>query len=429
MKGATGRAANTGPSAMSSLRPLIPLLIAAGILLAGNGLQGTLIALRGAEEGFSETLIGLMGSAYFAGFLIGCLCVPRLLRAVGHIRAFAALAAMGAAGSLLLILFVDPIAWIAIRFLSGICFSSLFTTIESWLNSAASNGNRARLLAVYRIIDIGAVTGSQYMLPALGIEGFTVFAVMAMMITLSLVPVSMADRSNPKPPAEFSLNLPAVWRISPLAAFGCLSVGLTNSAFRIVGPIYGQSIGLSVSEIATFMSAGIIGGAVMQYPLGALSDRRDRRQILLGTTIGALISALIIVWFAGDDRTANMLLVFLFGAFAMSLYSLSVAHANDHAKKDQFVQLAAGLLFFYSVGAMAGPLLASLLMQRFGPHALFAYTALIYAVLIAVTIYRMRARPAVPRAHRPRFAALLRTSPVFMRMARRSRNSRPANDG
>ncbi len=429
MKGATGRAANTGPSAMSSLRPLIPLLIAAGILLAGNGLQGTLIALRGAEEGFSETLIGLMGSAYFAGFLIGCLCVPRLLRAVGHIRAFAALAAMGAAGSLLLILFVDPIAWIAIRFLSGICFSSLFTTIESWLNSAASNSNRARLLAVYRIIDIGAVTGSQYMLPALGIEGFTVFAVMAMMITLSLVPVSMADRSNPKPPAEFSLNLPAVWRISPLAAFGCLSVGLTNSAFRIVGPIYGQSIGLSVSEIATFMSAGIIGGAVMQYPLGALSDRRDRRQILLGTTIGALISALIIVWFAGDDRTANMLLVFLFGAFAMSLYSLSVAHANDHAKKDQFVQLAAGLLFFYSVGAMAGPLLASLLMQRFGPHALFAYTALIYAVLIAVTIYRMRARPAVPRAHRPRFAALLRTSPVFMRMARRSRNSRPANDG
>lgn len=429
MKGATGRAANTGPSAMSSLRPLIPLLIAAGILLAGNGLQGTLIALRGAEEGFSETLIGLMGSAYFAGFLIGCLCVPRLLRAVGHIRAFAALAAMGAAGSLLLILFVDPIAWIAIRFLSGICFSSLFTTIESWLNSAASNSNRARLLAVYRIIDIGAVTGSQYMLPALGIEGFTVFAVMAMMITLSLVPVSMADRSNPKPPAEFSLNLPAVWRISPLAAFGCLSVGLTNSAFRIVGPIYGQSIGLSVSEIATFMSAGIIGGAVMQYPLGALSDRRDRRQILLGTTIGALISALIIVWFAGDDRTANMLLVFLFGAFAMSLYSLSVAHANDHAKKDQFVQLAAGLLFFYSVGAMAGPLLASLLMQRFGPHALFAYTALIYAVLIAVTIYRMRARPAVPRAHRPRFAALLRTSPVFMRMARRSRNSRTANDG
>ncbi|WP_113156252.1 MFS transporter [Nitratireductor sp. OM-1] len=414
---------------MSSLRPLIPLLIAAGILLAGNGLQGTLIALRGAEEGFSETLIGLMGSAYFAGFLIGCLCVPRLLRAVGHIRAFAALAAMGAAGSLLLILFVDPIAWIAIRFLSGICFSSLFTTIESWLNSAASNSNRARLLAVYRIIDIGAVTGSQYMLPALGIEGFTVFAVMAMMITLSLVPVSMADRSNPKPPAEFSLNLPAVWRISPLAAFGCLSVGLTNSAFRIVGPIYGQSIGLSVSEIATFMSAGIIGGAVMQYPLGALSDRRDRRQILLGTTIGALISALIIVWFAGDDRTANMLLVFLFGAFAMSLYSLSAAHANDHAKKDQFVQLAAGLLFFYSVGAMAGPLLASLLMQRFGPHALFAYTALIYAVLIAVTIYRMRARPAVPRAHRPRFAALLRTSPVFMRMARRSRNSRPANDG
>ncbi|WP_404933255.1 MFS transporter [Nitratireductor sp. L15S-10] len=413
---------------MSSLRPLIPLLIAAGILLAGNGLQGTLIALRGAAEGFSETTIGLMGSAYFAGFLIGCLYVPRLLRAVGHIRAFAALAALGAAGALLLVLFVDPLAWIAVRFLSGICFSSLFTTIESWLNSAAQNTNRARVLAIYRIIDIAAVTGSQYMLPALGIEGFVTFAVMAMMITLSLVPVSMADRSNPKPPAELRLDLAAVWRISPLAAFGCLAVGLTNSAFRIVGPIYGQSIGFSVSEIATFMSAGIIGGAVMQYPLGALSDRHDRRVVLLCTTIGALVSALIIVWFASDSPNANMLLVFLFGAFAMSLYSLSVAHANDHAQKDQFVQLAAGLLFFYSLGAMVGPLLASLLMQRFGPHALFSYTSIVYAVLIGVTFYRMSVRPSVPAARRRRFAALLRTSPVFVRMARRSRNQRSIDD-
>ncbi|WP_048647794.1 MFS transporter [Nitratireductor soli] len=413
---------------MSNLRPLIPLLIAAGILLAGNGLQGTLIALRGAAEGFSPTTIGLMGSAYFAGFLIGCLYIPRLLRAVGHIRAFAALAALGAAGALLLVLFVDPIAWIAIRFLSGICFSSLFTTIESWLNSAAANANRARVLAVYRIIDIVAVTGSQYMIPGLGIEGFVTFAVMAMMITLSLVPVSMADRSNPQPPAEFRLDLKGVWRISPLASIGCIAVGLTNSAFRMVGPIYGQAIGLSVSEIATFMSAGIIGGAVMQYPLGALSDRRDRRQVLLVTTIGAMVSALALSWFAGDDRNANLLLVFLFGAFAMSLYSLSAAHANDHATKDEFVQVAAGLLFFYSIGAMAGPLIASFLMQRFGPHALFSYTSVIYAALVLVTLYRMGVRAAVPAGQRRRFAVLLRTSPVFMRMARRGRAKRPAED-
>ncbi|MCR4268101.1 MFS transporter [Nitratireductor sp. ZSWI3] len=413
---------------MTNLRPLIPLLLAAGILLAGNGLQGTLIALRGAAEGFSPTVIGLMGSAYFAGFLIGCLYVPRLLRAVGHIRAFAALAALGAAGALLLVLFVDPLAWIAVRFLSGICFSSLFTTIESWLNSAAANTNRARVLAIYRIIDIVAVTGSQYMIPGLGIEGFVAFAVMAMMITLSLVPVSMADRSNPKPPAEFRLDLADVWRISPLASIGAAAVGLTNSAFRIVGPIYGQAIGFSVSEIATFMSAGIIGGAVMQYPLGAISDRHDRRQVLLFTTVGALISAIAITWFAGNDRTANLILVFLFGAFAMSLYSLSAAHANDHATKDQFVQVAAGLLFFYSIGAMAGPAIASFLMQALGPHALFSYTAVVYAALVLVTLYRMGVRPGVPAAQRRRFAALLRTSPVFMRMARRSRNKSPAND-
>ncbi|EKF20285.1 major facilitator superfamily protein [Nitratireductor pacificus pht-3B] len=407
---------------------MIPLLVAAGILLAGNGLQGTLIALRGAAEGFSPTTIGLMGSAYFAGFLIGCLYIPRLLRAVGHIRAFAALAALGAAGALLMVLFVDPVAWIAVRFLSGICFSSLFTTIESWLNSAAANANRARVLAVYRIIDIVAVTGSQYMIPGIGIEGFTAFAVMAMMITLSLVPVSMADRSNPQPPAAFRLDLKEVWRISPLASIGCIAVGLTNSAFRMIGPIYGQSIGLSVSEIATFMSAGIIGGAVMQYPLGALSDRRDRRQVLLFTTIGAMISALALSWFAGEDRNANLLLVFLFGAFAMSLYSLSAAHANDHAKRDEYVQVAAGLLFFYSMGAVTGPLVASFLMQHFGPHALFSYTSAIYAMLILVTLYRMGVRPSVPAGQRGRFAALLRTSPVFMRMARRGRNKRPSGE-
>ncbi len=413
---------------MTDLRPLIPLLLAAGILLAGNGLQGTLIALRGAAEGFSPSLIGLMGSAYFAGFLIGCLYVPRLLRAVGHIRAFATLAAIGAAGALLLVLFVNPVAWIVVRFLSGICFSSLFTTIESWLNSAATNSNRARVLAIYRIIDIGAVTGSQYMIPGLGIEGFTTFAVMAMMITLSLVPVSMADRSNPQPPAEFRLDLYEVWRISPLASIGALAVGLTNAAFRIVGPIYGQSIGLSVSGIATFMSAGIVGGAIMQYPLGAISDRYDRRVVFLFTTIGALISAVAITWFAGDDYTANMVLVFLFGAFAMSLYSLSVAHANDHARKDQFVLLAAGLLFFYSAGAIAGPPAASFLMQMFGPQALFSYTSVVYAVLIAVTLYRMGVRRSVPASQRRRFAALLRTSPVFMRMARRGRNRDMTDD-
>jgi len=409
---------------MSSLRPLVPLLIAAGILLGGNGLQATLVALRGGLEGFSPALIGLMGTAYFGGFLLGCLYITQLIRSIGHIRAFASLAALAASGTLLLVLVIDPIMWLIIRFLTGFCFSGLFTVVESWLNSGASNTDRARVLAIYRIIDITSVTGSQYLIPIFGPEGFTIFAVMAIMITLSLVPVSMGDRSNPKPPDEFRLDLASVWRISPLASIGCIAIGTTNGAFRIVGPVYAEQIGLSVADIATFMSAGIIGGAIMQYPLGALSDRWDRRYVLLISTGAAMASALAIAFLAGSGALSNFLWVFLFGSFAMPLYSLSAAHANDYAKSGEFVQVAAGLMFFYSIGAIIGPLASSYLMEQFGPPALFSFTAAIYAIFITVTLYRMRARPAVPAAERGRFIALLRTSPVFVRLTRRGKERR-----
>src|SRR5690606_19175785 len=190
-----------------SLRPLIPILTAAGILLGGNGLQGTLIALRGAQEGFSPAVIGFMGTAYFAGFLLGCLVIVRMMRAVGHIRAFSALAAMAASASLIMAIAIDAGVWTAMRFLSGFCFAGLFTVMEAWLNSGVANKDRARVLALYRIIDLGAVTGSQFLIPVIGPDGFPIFVVMAIMITLSLVPVSLGDRSNPALPDDIKLNL------------------------------------------------------------------------------------------------------------------------------------------------------------------------------------------------------------------------------
>lgn len=405
---------------MSTLRPLFPLLIAAGILLAGNGLQGTLIAVRGAAEGFSPGFIGFTGSAYFAGFLIGCLVIPRILRSVGHIRAFASLAALAAAGSLLLILSVEPVTWSVVRFAMGFCFSGLFTTVESWINWGVSNRDRGRVLSLYRLIDLAAVTGAQYLIPLFGVSGFAIFAVMAIMITLSLVPVSLADRSNPEPPAAFRLELASVWRLSPLACMGCISIGLTNSAFRLVGPIYAQEIGLSISDVATFMSAGIVGGAVLQYPFGLLSDRYDRRTVLLIATTGAMISGMAISAFAGTSALLNFAGIFAFGAFALPLFSLSAAHANDHAIKGEFVQIAAGLMFFFSTGAMMGPLIASFLMEQFGPRFLFSYTSAVHAALLIITVYRMRVRAGVPAEERKGFAPLLRTSPAIFKMARKA---------
>lgn len=412
---------------MNSLRPLIPILTAAGILLGGNGLQGTLIALRGAQEGFSPAVIGFMGTAYFAGFLLGCLVIVRIMRAVGHIRAFSALAAMAACVSLVMVLMIDATVWTATRFISGFCFAGLFTVMESWLNSGVSNQDRARVLAFYRIIDLGAVTGSQFLIPIIGPEGFPIFAVMAIMITLSLVPVSLGDRSNPAPPEDVRLDLRRAWEISPIAAIGCIAIGVTNSAFRTLSPVYAQDIGMSVADVATFVSISIIGGALIQYPLGHASDRHDRRTVLLVTTGLAMAAALALALFAGGDRWLNFALVFVFGSFAMPLFSLSAAHANDRAGKNEYVMLNAALMLFYSIGAIGGPFAAATVMERFGPHALFLFSAVVYAVFIALILWRMRARAPAPSYERGRFTALLRTSTIFARLAQRQAGKEPAD--
>ena len=414
---------------MSSIRPLIPLLLTAGILLGGNGLQGTLIAMRGALEGFQPSTIGFIGTFYFLGFLLGCLSITRMMRAVGHVRSFATLAATASAGTLLLVLVIDPVMWSAIRFATGFCFAGLFTIMESWLNSGVSNTDRARVLALYRIIDIGSVTGAQFMIPVFGAGGFTIFAIMSMMITLSLVPVSLADRSNPVPPEEVGLDLPRVWRISPLACIGCVSVGLTNSAFRTLSPVYAEQIGLSVTDVVTFVSVSIVGGAIIQYPLGYLSDIWDRRTVLLVATAGALLSALGIVFLAGSSPLANFVLVFIFGSFAMPLFSLSAAHANDRAGKGEFVLVNAALMLFYSFGAVVGPLAAAYFMQDYGPTSLFLFSAGVYAVFIAITLYRMGVRPGVPEGRRGHFTALLRTSTMFAKLARRNGSEEDGGKG
>lgn len=406
---------------MHSLRPLIPLLFAAGILLAGNGLIGTLIALRGAIEGFSAPVIGLMGTGYFAGFLIGCLFISRMMRSVGHIRAFSALAAIAASSSLVMAMAVDQYVWTAMRFAHGICFAGLFTIVESWINAGVENRDRARVLAIYRIVDISAVTGSQFLIPAFGAGSFTLFGIMAIMVTMSLVPVSLGDRSNPSPPEFVKLDLRRAWRISPLAVSGCIAVGLSNSAFRMAGPIYAGRIGMDTADIAVFLSLGIVGGALVQYPLGALSDRWDRRRVVLMATIGAMLSAMAIAGFSGNSVTLNFVLIFIFGAFAMPIYSLAVAHANDHAEPHEYVLTSAALLLFYSVGAIVGPFAGSVVIERLGAHWLFAYCALVYAVFTAFTLYRMRVRASVPEGRRGRFAGLLRTSPMISRLARRDK--------
>ncbi len=403
---------------MSAIRPLIPLLMAAGLLLAGNGLFSTLIAVRGAQEGMGAGQIGWMGTTYFIGFLIGCITVPRLLHEVGHIRTFAALAALASCATLFLVLIIDPYCWMASRLVIGVCFSGLFTTIESWLNSGISNQDRGKVMAFYRVLDIVVVAGAQFLMPIFGTDGFTIFGIMTLMICLSLVPVAIGDRSKPKAPEVVKFDVRAIWIISPLASLGCIAIGMTNAAFRYVGPLYAESIGLSLSSVATFISLGVIGGAVLQYPLGLLSDRYDRRWILIAATSGAVFSGLFLSLIAGDNLALVYVGTFLFGAFSLPLYSLSAAHANDRATQDQYVLLAAGLMFFYGLGATVGPPASSLMLNLFGPSSLFTFTSIVHGSLVIMTLWRMRQRKAVPLHSRGPFRMLLRTSPVMQRLVR-----------
>ncbi|QRI64310.1 MFS transporter [Shinella sp. PSBB067] len=403
---------------MSKIRPLIPLLVTAGILIGGNGLQGTFIALRASQEGFSTSVIGIVGAGYSIGFAIGCIYVTRVLRAIGHIRTFSAMAAIASASAIAMVLVIDPVFWFLMRLVAGICFASLFATVESWLNAAVTNANRARTLSVYRLVDLGSVTAAQYVIPGIGIGGFELFAIVAMALSLSLVPISLADRSSPTVPEAIRFDVKKLWNISPLATVGCIVVGLTNAAFRNLGPIYAHDIGLSVTAIASFMSAGIVGGVVLQYPLGIYSDRLDRRLVILVATFGSALAALYLAFFAGGDEWKNLVGIFVFGAFAMPLYSLCSAHANDHAGEGEHALVSAGMLFFWSCGAIIGPLFASILLQVFGPQALFLYTAVVLVAFMGYTALRISARPAVPAGERrSRFRNLLRTSFFFNKLA------------
>lgn len=414
---------------MVSLSPVAPLLVAAGILLAGNGMQSTLLTVRAEMEGFAPFVVGAMGTTYFLGFLAGSMTVARLIANVGHIRVFAGLAAIVAATSLALVMFIDPYVWIGLRLIVGFCVSGLFTVVESWLNESTDNADRGQLLSIYRLIDLFCVTGSQLILPVVGADGFEIFALMAMLFCLSLVPVSMSRQSAPAPSQKMHFDLQMVWRISPLACIGMLAIGLSNNSFRTIGPLYASRIGLDLEGVAYFMAAGIIGGAVLQFPLGILSDRWDRRWVLIFATLGASLAGLSLSLAGTADPYAVYAGIFVFGAFALPLYSLSVAHANDHAPAGEYAAVSAGLIFLFSIGAAIGPILASLVIEQFGAPALFTYISLIHLALVAVALYRLMVRPSVPRYERVRYTALLRTSPAMFRLAKRRLTSRGGRNG
>ena len=409
------------------------LLLGAAILLLGNGLIGILLPVRATYESFATTSIGLIASGYSAGFVLGCLSVPHIVRRVGHIRTFAVMAAIAASVVQLMALLIEPVAWILLRMITGVAFAGLYMVIESWLNERATNTNRGQLFATYMVIQLASITAGQMLLPVGDAAGFGLFVISSVAITLALVPVGLTSSSAPQPLGTVHLRLGRLYRLSPVGVLGCFFVGLANGAFGGLGVVFAQGVGLDTTGVAIFMSAALIGGALFQVPFGRLSDRIDRRRVLMLACLIAVLAGGVLA-LAGEVRSGGMLpewllriaavpavvigAVAVFGGCIYSMYSLCVAHTNDFVERDDFVEASSGLLLTWGIGSTIGPMAAGPLMQWVGLEGLFLFAAVVHLLFILFTWYRIRQRAPLPPEARPDFvqAGHTRTSHVLAAM-------------
>ncbi|MSU88309.1 MFS transporter [Rhodobacteraceae bacterium 2CG4] len=384
------------------------LLMGSAALMFAGGINGLILPLRGAEEGFSSLSLGLLGTGWALGYVSGCLSVPRLVGRVGHIRAFSVMAGLAAVSILLSLLFIHAWAWIVLRALAGYCFAGAAMIVESWINERTPGEARGGVFGVYTMVNLAATTAGQMLLMTGDTGGYAFFVLAAIFYALALLPTAVTQQIAPQPMVAASLDLPALWRNSPLAVVAVVLVGVSNGAFGTLGAVYGARIGLDVSTIAIFMSIAVVAGAALQVPVGFLSDRMDRRFVLLG--LGA-VAAAVDVTFVFIAPTAPMLVLALasvFGAAVYAMYPVIVAHANDHAPENYFLRTSGGLLLLFGIGSIAGPLMGGLLMNLTGPAGLFMNSLAAHALLIVYGAWRIRRRDAPG----PRDKAAFHTAPV-----------------
>jgi MFS family permease len=391
-----------------TLTKVAALLVGVAILLTGQGLQGTLVPTRAALEEFSTVTIGVIGASYFLGFTIGCLRGGVLLRAVGHVRVFAAMTAAASAAPLLLGLWAEPWLWGALRFLTGFCFAVLYVVIESWLNGCTTNETRGRVFSIYVFITLTVMALGQMMLLLYDPRELELFVVASILVSSALIPVVLSRSNGPKRPQVVRLDLRRLFAISPLGATSCFAAGLTNGSFWAISAIFAWRVTGNTDSAAWYMTSGVIGGAICQYPLGALSDRLGRRAVLAITALGAGLVSLMIVFIAPRlTELPLMMLGALWGSMAFPLYSIAVALTNDHAQPDEYVQVSSGLLLMYGLGAVAGPLFASLVMGAMGSTGLYIFSGAVHMSLFGYVSWRALKRPPVPTEQQGDFSDAL----------------------
>ncbi len=403
-------------TAHTAFRTISVILLSAALVFVGVGLLQTMLPMRAELEGFSTTMTGLLGTAYFLGFLVGCMLGPGLIKSVGHIRTFAGIVALLAALVLILPVWVNPVAWVALRLLCGICLATVFMVIESWLNDQATNHNRGRLLSLYIIVSNAGWIAGQLAVNLSDLFGATLFILVTIAVCLGVAPVALTPTREPSPVPDARLDLRGLFSLSLVGTTGCFLVGTAEGAFWSLGPVFGQQRGLAVLEVTLLMGAFVLGGTLSQWPIGRLSDNHDRRWVLLPVVSATVVTGFAISAAGALGFGATLALASAHGALMIPIYSICLAHVNDRAPPERFVQVSGGLLLIYAAGAALGPLIAAPLMDRFGPGGLFVFvsgTLGLFALLIA---YRLVSAGRLARAYPGRFSPAPRTSQSIYEM-------------
>ena len=363
------------------------LLLGMCLLMVGNGMQGTLLGIRGEIEGFSTLEMSIVMSAYFAGFLGGSRMAPAMIRRVGHVRVFAALASLISAVMILYPTFAEVWAWTIGRVLIGFCFSAVYVTAESWLNNAATNENRGQALSLYMIVQTAGIVVSQALLLAADPSGYVLFVIPSVLVSIAITPILLSISPTPAFDTTKPMSLKELAHFSPLGCVGMFLLGGIFSAQFGMASVYGAKAGLSVAQISTFVATFFVGSVLLQYPIGWISDRMDRRYLVaIVATIGALGSVLGML--LGHQFTLLLVSAFVVGGMSNPLYSLLIAHTNDFLEHEDMAAASGGLIFINGLGAISGPIITGSMMDAVGPWGFYLFTAVLFAALVAYAVLR-----------------------------------------
>ncbi|MEM1283931.1 MAG: MFS transporter [Pseudomonadota bacterium] len=387
------------------LLPIMALLLGSGFLFFAGGVNSLLLPVRGGQEGFSTFSLGLLGTGWAVGFVTGCLVVSKLVARVGHIRSYSVMAALACLAVLTSLLLLTPYAWVPLRALSGFCFAGAAMIVESWLNEKVGKESRGKVFGVYQMVNLTASTAGQMVLTLGDTRGYLFFVIAAMVYAMALIPTAVSSSRAPQPLVSTGLNIKELWVNSPVAVFSVLLLGISNSSFGTLGAVYGTQIGLPISILALFVALPVLAGAVIQIPIGALSDRIDRRVVLIGMAFVGLLADALFIFAGARDAWVQISFALLFGMAIFTMFPIAIAHANDHAPPEGYVRTSGGLLLLFGIGSIIGPLLAGFAMQEAGPEGLFMVTLVTHALIAGYAVYRISQRAPVAAEEKTHFVA------------------------